>query len=149
MIQPATDVPIQRRRFPLFDRPIVAIDADDTLCEYDGHYRPDFIGPPRPNAIWALQIFKANGWEVVLHTNRSNHELLQAWIDEFAPGLIDYINTHPKNAELSMNPGKPVADLFIDDRDFFWLGRPVDWQVVIRRLHGARLLCVGKAVNPA
>jgi hypothetical protein len=134
---------VRTRRFPLFERPIVAIDADDTLCEYDGHYHPDRIGPPRPGALWALRIFKRNQYDVVLHTNRNNHARMQQWVDEHAPGLIDFINHHPKNAELGMNPGKPVADIFIDDRDIFALGQPVDWLIVIDRLQSAGYLPLG------
>ncbi|MBY0587917.1 HAD family hydrolase [bacterium] len=144
MIRPHTEKASSRpRRFPLFDRPIVAIDVDDTLCEYDGQYHPDRLGSPRPFAIWALRVFRANGYEIVLHTNRSNHDLLRTWADEHAPGLVDYINSHPKNAELGMNPGKPVADLFIDDRDTYFLGQPVDWIPLINRLAAAGYLPLG------
>lgn len=115
------------RKFPLFDRPVVAVDLDDTLCEYDGTYHPEIIGKPRPYAIWALEVFAFNGFEVVLFTNRGNLRRIESWIAEHAAGLIAYINHHPMAARLGMNPGKPVADLFIDDRDSRWRGRPVDW----------------------
>jgi hypothetical protein len=122
------------RKFPLFDRPVVAIDLDDTLCEYDGEYHPEIIGAPRPYAIWALEVFAYNGFEVVLFTNRGNLTRIENWIAEHAPGLITYINDHPQAVRLGMNPGKPCADLFIDDRDSRWRGRPVDWIALLHDL---------------
>ena len=136
-------MPKAQRRFPLFDRPIIAVDLDDTLCEYDGNYHPEVVGPPRLNAIWALRVLKANDYEIVLHTNRGREDVLRAWIEKFAMGLIDHINGHPKNAELGMNPGKPVADLFIDDRDIHAIGQPLDWFAVIHRLNDAGYLPAG------
>lgn len=116
------------KRFPIFgDNPVVAIDLDNTLCEYDGHYQPDVIGPPRLHAIWALEVFSHNRYEVVLHTNRATSPVLWRWIDQHAPGLVQHVNEHPRSAELGMNRGKPIADLFIDDRDSRFRGRPVDW----------------------
>lgn len=113
---------------------IVAVDFDCTLAEYDHDFKPYVVGEPRPFAIWALQVFKHNKFEVVLHTNRSNNEILWLWVETHAPGLIDYINEHPKSKCRDFNPGKPPADLFIDDRDSRHRGRPVDWVALLSDL---------------
>jgi hypothetical protein len=126
--------------FPMLgNTPVVAIDLDDTLSEYDGWKGPTHFGAPRENAIWALKCFKHNGWEVEIFTSRNHDEnVKRLWVDKYAPGLIDRVNETRHHPDTHEDPGrdspKPKVDLFIDDRSDYWYGRELDWIEIMERL---------------
>lgn len=124
--------------FPMLDNtPAVAIDLDGTLAEYEGWRGDDHIGNPRKNAIWALNCFKQNGWEVEIFTNRHKTKPIWQWLEKWAPGLVDRINetrATRKDEEPTVKGHKPKVDLFIDDRSWETFGEELDWVTVIQRL---------------
>ena len=123
---PATPFPMSE------DTPVAAIDFDNTLAKYAGWKGSDHVGKPRKNAIWALECFKHNGWEVEIFTSRKDTEPVWAWIKHYAHGLIQRVNeTRDHSGEKAF---KPKADIFIDDRSEYWIGRELDWVEVMERL---------------
>jgi hypothetical protein len=129
------------------DTPVVAIDLDGTLAEYDGWKGPRHIGEPRPYSIWALKCFKDNGWEVEIFTSRQHPEPIRQWLDKHAPGTVSRINESRDHTDEHPDPGrdspKPKADLFIDDRSDYWLGRELDWIEIMERLEARGFLPKG------
>lgn len=101
------------------------------------------IGPPKENAIWALKVFKHNFYDVVIFSVRSEIGIIREWCETYAPGLVTYINGHPENVRLGLNPGKPLADFYIDDRSWDRVGEDLDWIVVIDTLFKKNLLPEG------
>jgi len=85
------------------------------------------IGPLRPGAWEALERFKNAGWVVVLHTTRADISRIREWIDQTVPGLIDHVNANPASIQMRCNLGKPIADLYIDDRAWPFCGEPIPW----------------------
>ena len=128
-------------KFPIWEKPVVSIDLDDTLCENEGYRGYDVFGKPRKNALWALRCFKHNDYDVVIFTNRPDVSAIkQNWVDVYAPGLVDYINSHPQNSIRNFPSPKPVADIFIDDRDWQSYGDGINWIKVMETLLSKGLL---------
>lgn len=134
--------------FPmLMGTPAVAIDLDGTLAFYNGWKGPHHIGEPRPNAVWALNCFKYNGWDVTLFTNREESQAIWDWVEKFASGSVDRVNECRKDPDLKNSLGrasmKPAVDLFIDDRQEYWFGRELDWVEVMERLQSLGVFSKG------
>jgi hypothetical protein len=84
---------------------IVNVDLDGTICTEEATFERA-LAKPLPGAREALAALIGAGHTVVIYSSRSWSELrmTQAWLDE---------NNIPYNG---LHLGKPVADLFIDDR---------------------------------
>jgi len=120
-------------------RPVVLIDLDRTLAEYDEFEGWTKIGRPREFAKEFVRYFKEYGWITVLWSSRPDFSLQKVWLEvhdftdpDVGEGLVaddngillfDYIGTYP--TEKLINPAKPLADLIIDDRTWPWNGQPV------------------------
>jgi hypothetical protein len=140
--------------FPIGDKPVVLIDLDDTLAEYDGYKGWKDIGEPRPYAQEFVLTFKKYDWITVLWSTRSEFGYLRDWLEkhsfsdpEYGEGLanekngillFDYIGTWP--VPFPYNPAKPVADLMIDDRMWPFCGEPVPLKEVMRDLLSREIL---------
>jgi len=135
--------------FPIFKRPVVLIDLDDTLAEFEGWQGWRNIGNPRPYAQEFVLEFKKWRWVTVLWTARAEAGLLAEWLryngfrhPQYGEGLacdpegdltIDYIGNHPFG-DFPANPSKPVADLIIDNVAWPFLGEPVPLENVMNDL---------------
>lgn len=119
--------------FPTYgNTPVVSIDFDGTLAEYDGWKGHDHTGKPLPGAIWALKVFQHNGYEVEIFTSRTRMDFVWRWVYDHAHGLVKRVN---KTRKISKNHScKPVVDIFIDDKSEYWVGKKVNWREIIRRL---------------
>lgn len=91
---------------------VIAVDLDGTLAEHDGDYVPGYIGPPRPNAVRAMQMLHKSGAKLVIFTVRDEDEAVAAWLtaNEIP---FDAINDNPWSDSTS---GKIMADMYWDDR---------------------------------
>jgi len=125
--------------FPIWDHPVVAIDLDDTLSEFDGYKGWRHIGPPRPYAQEFVNLFRSHGWVTFLWTARLEDGLLREWLHEHkfiyngAPAF-NYINKSPINLHINCNPSKPIADLYIDNATYPFCGHPVPLREVAEEL---------------
>lgn len=127
------------------DTPAVAIDFDGTLAEYDHWRGPDHVGEPRKNAVWALECFKLNGWEIEIFTCRSVKEPIWRWVETYAPGTVDRVNEtrHTPKDDFGRDSPKPRVDLFIDDRSWETFGEDLSWEKVMKTLDAKGLFPEG------
>ena len=94
---------------------ILAIDFDGTL--HMGQFPT--IGIPMPYAIEKMKQLKADGHYIIIHTCRSNGELLEAinWMIEKGIPFDRVNDNHPDGTALHNNNSRKVyADVYVDDR---------------------------------
>jgi hypothetical protein len=113
----------------------VAIDLDNTLISYDGGWQgEDKFGDPIPGAKEALELFKKNGWKVIVWTCRTANKLIWDHLDKHFPNLIDELNANAEFENSFSYSRKIVADIYIDDRAWPFCGQQVSWKVVLEDL---------------
>ncbi|HUW45779.1 MAG TPA: hypothetical protein VMW50_08285 [Dehalococcoidia bacterium] len=98
------------------DRPYpkrIIVDFDGTIC---GFAFPD-TGPPEPHVQEGLQKLKNAGFEIVIHSIRINKNWGFASQCKHLSIIETYMSVHnlPYD-EILVNPGKPFAMAYIDDR---------------------------------
>ena len=91
------------------------IDFDGPLADYSqGFLGVDKFGPPVDGAAEGMHELKDAGWKLIIHTTRPDTPVLRAYLaDNGIP--FDEINTNSEQPE-GANPGKPIADIYLDDR---------------------------------
>lgn len=94
--------------------PTIAVDFDRVLFTHEswqGHYH---VGEPMPGARDALIMLRDLGFKIMIWTTRAQKEIIAEACEK--NGIpYDYINENP-NQPPEINPSKPVADYYIDDR---------------------------------
>jgi hypothetical protein len=95
--------------------PVVAVDLDGTLAEYDGGFDPDYIGTPIASAVDKVAKLKRAGCRIVIFTCREDNETLRGWLAQ-AGVPYDAINENPDVSRSEMGSGKVMADVYWDDR---------------------------------
>lgn len=93
-------------------QPVVAVDLDGTLAEYDT-FDPDVIGDPIPKIVDRVRALKAAGVSIVIFTCREDNELLRDWLDRYDIPY-DAVNENPSGE--SSSSGKVFAHAYLDDR---------------------------------
>jgi hydroxymethylpyrimidine pyrophosphatase-like HAD family hydrolase len=102
----------------------ICIDFDGTIAEYDPEkYEDDKFGEPINGVQNALTTLRKNGYKIIIFTTRKNSEKFKKYLEENEIPY-DYINENPDQPEYS-NAGKPIADLYVDDRAITFRG---DWK---------------------
>ena len=102
----------------------IAIDLDGTILEFDWEqwamYQMNYFGKPKEGAIKALKFLKKLGYKIIIHTCRTNpklhpqHTLGELWMI-VEKKLVEYGIPFD---EVWVETGKPIADLYIDDRGY-------------------------------
>lgn len=110
------------------------IDFDNTLAGYDKWRGEDCMGPPIPYAVDAVNELIEWGWHVVVFTTRGNKRNVRAWLEKngFQSDrmLINSIAHNPPGSS-----GKPIAEVYFDDRDCHVVGTvPYNWHRAMRRV---------------
>lgn len=77
-------------------RPVVAVDLDGTIAEYDGWQGEDVIGDAFPGAVHFLTALKTSGFDVVVFSARAGTELgvnaIWAWLNKHGvANLVDEV----------------------------------------------------------
>jgi len=91
----------------------VAIDLDGTILRHwEGTFDTHKFGEILPGAKEALEEMKALDYYLIIHTCRTDEEAVSKFLKENKIPF-DAINTNPNAPEFD---GKPVADIYIDDR---------------------------------
>lgn len=94
----------------------ICIDFDGVLHFYKRPFTPQ-LGPPIQGAAEATQELYRQGHTLIIFTTRGEAEII-AWLS--ANGFKwHFINFNPEDTQLQYptgNPGKPRADVYIDDR---------------------------------
>lgn len=99
----------------------VCIDFDGVIARYNGWKGIGNFGEPLDGIGEALQALRAAGKTIIIFTTRGEVETIQRYMESNAL-YYDYINHNPKNA-LHMNDGKPIADVYVDDRALTFRGK--------------------------
>jgi hypothetical protein len=110
---------------------IVAIDFDGTIVED----RFPEIGDLRPNAKWAINSLRDEGYYTILWTSRSGMDLLRAVEFLTKEGIrFDAINeSNPDNlAQYGKDTRKIFANIYIDDKTIYELP---DWKEIYDMIH--------------
>jgi hypothetical protein len=103
-------------------QPTIAIDLDGVLAHYagwTGEFTP--IGDPVEGAWDFCQELHRQGWRIIIHTCRGDLEEVRNWLAAWTIAH-DGINSTAHNAPGSSD-GKPIADVYLDDRAIRFEGR--------------------------
>lgn len=98
----------------------ICIDFDGVIAQYQEWQGEDKFGAPVPGVQSALSTLKKQGYRVIIFTTREVTDGLKEYLKE--NGIeYDYINENPDQPKNS-NQGKPIADLYVDDRTVCFRG---------------------------
>jgi len=108
----------------------VCIDVDGTLLEYDGFRGEEVLGKPLPSAAEATKQLKEDGWTIIIFTTRGNTDFIANYLKEHDI-VFDHINENPNNPKGS-NMGKPIAEVYVDDRGLTFTG---SWEGMANKIN--------------
>lgn len=104
----------------------ICIDFDGVIATYNGFKGRDVIGNPINGAKDATKTLKEEGYTIIIFTTRKAEDIKE-WLK--TNGITyDYINENP-NQPKQTNMGKPIADLYLDDRAICFRG---NWEWALR-----------------
>jgi len=116
--------------------PVLVVDFDGTIADWAPSGYPD-IGKPIEGAHRFLRLLRGEGWRIIVHSCRtgSKHEAAMAkWLDD---NEIPYDEIN-HNSAYPWAEGKPVGDVYLDDRGVRFEGRwDAAYQKVQELLHVA------------
>jgi hypothetical protein len=106
------------------DKPIVCVDLDGVLNQFDGFRGGEYFHPPQIGAGAFLERLNELGFEVVVFTVRwAPH--VEAWLDEH--GLARFV--------ARVTDRKPPAHVFVDDRAVCFQG---DFEATLKQITNFR-----------
>jgi hydroxymethylpyrimidine pyrophosphatase-like HAD family hydrolase len=89
-----------------------AFDFDGVIADYHGFKGAEHTSLPIPEVVQTIRNLKSLGHTIVIYSTRGT-EILKEYCNKHAIP-VDYINDNPKVP--NENKGKPVANVYIDDR---------------------------------
>ena len=102
--------------------PVIAFDFDGVIAQYSGFVAKDDVQEPNAEVIKAIHLLKEKGCKILLHSTRGD-EFLKKYCERFSVP-VDYINHRPDVA--GDNPGKPIAFVYVDDRNICYKGEDAE-----------------------
>jgi len=112
------------------DKLIIAVDFDGVICEQNIHYVPGKFDVLRPDVVKAIQTLYNDGHSIIIFTCRGDVKEIANFLHE-KNIPFDAINENIFKTPTCLNSGKPVADVYIDDKALFFGG---SWTEVLRKL---------------
>ncbi len=106
---------------PTRPRPVLVVDFDGTIAHWARRGFPA-IGKPIDGAQRFLRLLRSEGWKIIVHSCRNGAEQeasMAAWLAEHDIPY-DEIN---RNSDYPWADGKPVGDVYLDDRGLRFDGR--------------------------
>ncbi len=117
----------QQRDEPLHP-PVLAVDLDGTILEYEEWQGPDVFGRPREGAAEALTRLREQGYKILIWTTRGNIEGIKQTLEEHKIPY-DWINRNPYQPVGAS--AKVAAAFYIDDRG---IDGKQDWQAIYEQV---------------
>lgn len=102
----------------------ICIDFDGVLHNYT-EWNDGKLNDPVPGAVAATRVLKRMGHTIIVHTTRGEDEISGYLLKHGFS--YDHINRNPEDTQIDMptgNPGKPRADVYVDDKAMTFNG---DW----------------------
>lgn len=95
--------------------PTICIDFDGVIADYSkGFQGQDVFGSIMPGAREGILELKSRGWKIIIFSCRPDTPALRKYLADNGIAF-DSINVNDQQFEGS-NPGKPFADIYLDDR---------------------------------
>lgn len=98
----------------------ICIDFDGVIAQYQQWQGKDTFGAPVPGVQSALKVLKKEGYKIIIFTTRDVSDALKQYLKD-NDITYDHINENPDQPKDS-NAGKPIADLYVDDRSVCFRG---------------------------
>ena len=92
-------------------QPVIAVDFDGVIADYDGWRGTSALGPPRRDVIEVLKVLRSEGWKIVVYSCRAAEDISPYLKENSVP--FDEIN---RNSSFPTGGAKPVATVYWDDR---------------------------------
>ena len=102
----------------------VCVDIDGTLVHYEDWQGDNHFGSFVPGAVDAMRQLKEQGWYIIIYTTRGNKEAIKSFLTHHGV-CIDSINENPNQPDNAFG-GKPIADVYIDDRAITFEGNWIE-----------------------
>lgn len=108
----------------------ICVDFDGVIADYSkGFQGVDVFGEPLSESADTMAWLRGGGWKVIIFTTRKDTPALRKYLKDNAIPY-DEINTN-SDQPTDTNPGKPIADIYLDDRAFRFRGW-LDFQYALR-----------------
>jgi hydroxymethylpyrimidine pyrophosphatase-like HAD family hydrolase len=101
----------------------IAFDFDGVVNRYRGEYKGDDVHEvPNDEVVRAMRLLREKGYKIIIHSTKSS-KTIRAYCTQY--GIeVDYINENPE-VEVG-NPGKPRAEVYVDDHALCYRGQGAD-----------------------
>jgi len=109
----------------------VCIDIDGTISHYIKWVDAKTFGEVLPHCAETIHHLKADGWYVIIYTTRADKNEISKFLGEHNIPF-DAINENPNQPD-NAKGGKPIADVYVDDRAIQFDG---DWAGVYEKITG-------------
>lgn len=109
----------------------VCIDIDGTISHYIEWVDSKTFGEVLPHCAETIHHLKADGWYVIIYTTRADKNEIRKFL-EANNVPFDAINENPNQPD-NAKGGKPIADVYVDDRAIQFDG---DWAGAYERITG-------------
>lgn len=112
-------------------QPTALVAFDGTIVSYDGYKGIGKFGDVLPGVKEALSALKAQGWKIIIHTERYEYELIGSYLREH--GIpYDEVNRNSDVITPGISETKVQADIYIDSRAVSYRG---DWGEVLAEVY--------------
>jgi hypothetical protein len=119
------------------DTPIVYIEFVGVLMKDSQGKGLRIVEEPVLNAIWALQVFKYNGWGVEIFSLGAEVSIIMKWVSRYAPGLVNRINECCLEEIIKREKlaNHSLMDVSASSCKESWFGKGVNWVGIMTMLN--------------
>lgn len=111
------------------EKKTICVDFDGVIAQYDGFKDNDIFGDPIDGVQSAMEVLKKKGFTIIIFTTRTASSKLKKYLNDNHI-TYDYINENPDQPKGS-NSGKPIADIYLDDRAICFKG---NWKYALESI---------------
>lgn len=111
------------------EKKTICVDFDGVIAQYDEFKGNDIFGDPIDGVQSAMEVLKKKGFTIIIFTTRTASSKLKKYLNDNHI-TYDYINENPDQPKGS-NSGKPIADIYLDDRAICFKG---NWKYALESI---------------